>query len=319
MARSIAWDVVVVGGANTDFLVQGARLPAPEHIVEGDEFQEAAGGKGANQAVAAARLGARVALVACVGADARGDMLLSRVAAEGVDTSLVQREPGTPTGAAVVMVDARGTKMAMFAPGANRLLRIDEQGPAAAAIAGARVVVTQLEVPLDAVRLAATIAKRAGAGVVLDPAPPEPLPDELLACVDLVRPNAREAETLTGARVFDRGSARWSAEMLVARGAGAAAIQAGAEGTVVVWRDGSLFLPIVAVRAVDRTGAGDAFVAAMAVQMAEGKSVGEAAPFANAAAALATTKLGAQAAMPTRAEVEDLASRFGPREAPRPL
>lgn len=305
------YDVVVVGGANMDYLARGPRLPTPGSTVQGSQFQEAPGGKGANQAVAAARLGARVALVARIGADRRGDDVLERLAMEAVNTRFVIRDRAAPTGVAVIQVDERGEKQILTSPGANRRLGVGDIEAAAPAIRGARVVLTQLEVPLDTVMAAARLARDAGARVVLDPAPPVELPDKLLGMVDVIRPNAGEAEVLTGIEVRDRDSARRSADALLARGAGAAVVQAGGEGNLVVWSDGAHWLPVIPVLSVDATGAGDAFAAALATMLAEGRSLPEAGEFASAAAALATTKLGAQAGLPRLDEVLALLTQLG--------
>jgi ribokinase len=326
MTERQAWDVVVVGGVNTDYLVRGPRLPTPGETVEGDVFQEAAGGKGANQAVAAARLGARVALVARVGDDDRGAVLTDRLATENVDIGRVVLGAAAaveaPTGVALVMVAAGGEKAILTAPGANHRLAPEDVRAAAEAIRAARVVLVTLEAPLDAVGEALRLAADGGARIVLDPAPPAPLPDELLRLVDVIRPDAAEAETLTGIRPRDRATARAAAERLVARGAGAAAVQAGDAGDLLVWREpadgppgggtGALrerWLPRLPVAGVDATGAGDAFAAGLAVALAEGRPLEAAGALANAAAALATTELGAQAGLPRRAAVEALLAR----------
>jgi ribokinase len=304
------WDVVVVGGANTDYLVRGPRLPRAGETVVGDVFQPAPGGKGANQAVAAARLGARVAFVARLGLDDRGDEVLGRLAAEGVDARQVTRDADAPTGVALIMVGEGGEKQMLTAPGANRHLAVADLRAAERTIAAARVVLVQLEAPLDAVGAALRLGRDAGARVVLDPAPapPTPLPDELLRLVDVIKPNAGEARALTGVSVGDRRSAREAAERLLERGVRAAAVQAGDEGNLLVSHDGEYWLPKIPVASVDATGAGDAFAAAIAVMLAEGRSLEEAGRFANAAA-LTTTALGAQAALPRRENVLALLAR----------
>ena len=296
-------DIVVVGGANTDYLVRVPRLPALGDTAEGEVFQAAPGGKGANQAVAAARLGLRVALVARIGVDDRGRTLCARVAAEGVETRYLMRDTEAATGVALIMVNNRGEKQILTAPGANRRVTVADVKAAAAAIARARVVLLQCEIPLAAVMTAARLGHDAGARVVLDPAPSTVLPDELLRLVDIIKPNAREATALTGVRVQDRPSARTAAQRLLARGVGAVAVQAGADGNLLVWRDGECWLPHLPVASVDATGAGDAFAANLAVGLAEGRSWAEVGPTANAAAALTTTVLGAQAGLPKRGAV----------------
>jgi ribokinase len=296
-------DIAVVGGANMDYLARGPRLPTPGDTVQGSEFQEAPGGKGANQAIAAARLGARVAFVARVGQDAPGDAVCERLAAEGVDARYVARDRDSPTGVAVIHVDARGEKQILTAPGANRRLGVSDVQLAAPAIRSARVVLMQLEPPVATVTAAAELGRSAGALVMLDPAPPAELPEELFGMLDVIRPNAGEAEALTGVEVADQRTARDAARRLLERGVGTAVVQAGSEGDLMVWGGGECWLPRIPVKSVDATGAGDAFAAAFAVMLAEGRALPEAGRFASGAAALTTTKLGAQAALPRREEV----------------
>jgi ribokinase len=304
-------DVVVVGGANMDYLVRAPRLPRPGETVGGDLFQEAPGGKGMNQAVAAARLGARTALVARLGADDRAAAILERLRAEGVDDRFVGRDPALPTGTALIAVDARGEKQIVFAPGANGQLSPEAVEAAAPLLSATAVLLLQLEIPLASVVAAARLARQAGARVVLDPAPPTSLPEALFPLLDVIRPNSSEAEALTGVPVRDRESAREAAARLLARGVGAVAVQAGGDGNLLVWPEGERWLPRIPVEAVDATGAGDAFAAAFAVSLARGCTLAEAGAFASAAAALATTKVGAQAGLPRRDEVERLL-RDGP-------
>ncbi|MEO8185320.1 MAG: ribokinase [Deltaproteobacteria bacterium] len=300
-----ALDVVVIGGANTDFLVRGQVLPKPGATVEGDVFQEAPGGKGANQAVAAARLGARVAFLGRVGSDARGRALLEQLRAEGVDVQAVSVDPAAPTGVALVMVDARGEKQILTAPGANHRLSADEILEASKLVARAKVVLLQLELSPAATDAAVHLARAAGARVVLDPAPPRALMEELLRDVHVMRANATEAEVLTGLPITDRSSARAAAENLLRRGVGAAIVGAPG-GNWLASPEGGLWLPHLSVHPVDATGAGDAFAAALSVCLARGEELRVATRFASAAAALKTTKLGAQAGLPTNEEVVSL-------------
>ena len=297
------YDVVVVGKANIDYLVRGPRLPTPGQSVNGDAFQEAAGGKGANQAVGAARLGARVALVARVGRDQRGDAVLATLHDESVETRFVTRDPEAPTGVALCQVGASGEKQILSAAGANARLDAACVRDAAPALTEARVVLCQLGIPLDAVAETVRIARSGRALVMLDPGPPAPIPDELIAQLDVIRPNTSEAQILTGIAVYDRWSAREAAFELIRRGAKTAAVQAGEHGDLVVSRGQELWLPRFEVKRIDATGAGDAFASAFAVCLAEGKPLEEAGPFASAAAALATTVLGAQASLPRRVAV----------------
>jgi len=302
-------DVVVLGGANSDYLVRGPKLPQPGETVEGDAFQEAPGGKGANQAVAVARLGGGVSFVGCVGQDSRGDELLARLQAEGVQTGHVVRTTQAPTGVALIFVGGDGQKQIFVAPGANRRMRVQEVEAASEAIRMSGVLLTQLELPLDCVSAGITIAHHAGVRVVLDPAPARRLPGELLGLVDIIRPNAAEACTLTGIPVTDRATARKAARALLDQGVSGVAVQAGEEGNLLLWSDGERWLPKIPVKARDATGAGDAFVAALSLLLAEGAAFEEAGPFASAAAALTTTVLGAQAGLPRREAVLALLKR----------
>lgn len=303
------WDVVVVGGANYDYLVRGSHLPGPGDTVQGETFQEAPGGKGANQAVAAARLGARVAFVARIGTDPHGDQIMERLAAEGVNTTRVIHDSDAPTGVALVQVSEQGEKQILVAPGANRRLNMADIERAAPALETTHILLTQLEISLESVKAAVRLGGGSQAQIVLDPAPPLDLPDEFLRMVDVVKPNAGEAESLTGVKVQDRNSARKAAQQLLERWVKVVAIQAGDEGDLLVWPEREQWLPRLLVESVDATGAGDAFAAALAVALAEGRPLAEAGLFANAAAALTTTKLGAQTALPRRQEVQTLLAR----------
>ncbi len=308
MASRFRYDVVVIGGANTDHVARGEHLPQRSNAI-GDTYQFGPGGKGANQAVAAARLGARVAFVGCVGDDRRGDEIIEHLQAEGVDVRHAVRDDRANTGVTLIHVDASGHRQSLSVLGANLALRPSDLAAAREAIEGAAVMVTQCEIPVETVEAAIHLAHEAGTRVVLDPAPPIELPPGLLRHVDLVTPNAEEAEFLTGVHVTGLVTARAAGIRLLREGAGAAAVQAGDEGNLIVWPDGEWWNPYLDVDVVDLTGAGDAYTAALAVAMAEGHGWAEAAPFANAASALATTGLGAQTPLPLRQWVSDVLLR----------
>lgn len=313
MKPALRLDILVVGGINSDYLIQGSTLPKPGETIDGQQFFEGPGGKGANQAVGAARLGSRVAFVGCIGRDERGDDLLRGLKNEGVDSRFVIRDSKAATGAALIMVDHRAEKQIMTAPGANHALRVQHIRKVFDRIS-ARVVLLQFEAPLSVVTAAAQLGRKAGAQIILDPAPPVAAPNKkILALVDVIRPNSSEAEALTGICVSDRASARKAAHALLARGVRAVAIQAGEEGNLLVWQGGEELLPKIPVKSIDATGAGDAFAAAFALGLAEGRSLIDAGRMANAAAALATTKIGAQTALPRRHELDRLLSRIGPK------
>lgn len=307
---NVSPQIVVLGAMNSDFLIKGDRFPKPGETLKGKTFLAAAGGKGANQAVAAARLGAKAALISCVGADTRGKELADALKAEGIDTRFVSIHGKEQTGSALVMIDASGEKLILAASGANAAISVAQVEGARDAISSAKVFLTQFEAPLDAVLAGMRIARNAGVKVVLDPAPAlEDLPDELFSLLDAVRPNSHEAEVLSGVRVSDRRSAAKSARALQERGIRIVAVQAGDEGNLLLWEEHEIWLPKIQVASVDSTGAGDAFAAALAVAMSEGQSPEAAGHFCNAAAALTTMKLGAQPALPHRDDVEALAKK----------
>jgi ribokinase len=317
MTRS---DVIVIGGVNTDYVIRGERLPHPGETLQGEVFQEGPGGKGANQAVAIARLGCRVELIARLGNDERGEVLIRQLSAEGVDLSRVHRDREAPTGVALIMVDRSGEKQILTALGANRRLTEVDIYSVKDRIQSAKVLLAQLEVPLPTVTLGFRLARAAGVRTVLDPAPAVPLSEDLLELIDVIRPNASEAETLTGISVRDRSSAAAAARKLLDRGVGAVIVQAGNSGNLLLTQDEEQFLPRHSVESIDATGAGDAFAAALATGLAEGRPLAEAAKLGNAAAALATTKLGAQAGLPRRAELLRFLGESVPEpdEAPSP-
>lgn len=305
---SESWDIFVLGGINVDYLVRGPRLPEAGQAVEGDLFLQAPGGKGANQAIAAARLGARVALAGRVGEDELARLVLDNLAEEGIDTRYVVRDPQTPTGVVLLHVDARGEKQSMERPGTNRKLETSDLPQEA--IQNSQLILLQLGVSIPVVTAAARLAHAAGVRVLLDPSPPDLLTEELLRLASVIKPNDFEAQAITGVQVTGRETARRAARLLMERGAGAVAIQAGDQGNLLVWPDGESFHPRVAVNTVDTTGSGDAFAAALAVALLEGQSWEQAGAFAGAAAAMASTALGAQTALPRRADLNEFLKRI---------
>lgn len=298
-------DVLVVGGANFDYEIRAPALPRPGQTVVGEALIEEPGGKGANQAVAAARLGAATAFIGRVGDDERGRRILARLAGERIDTGRSLRDPEAPTGVALIAVDARGEKMIVTAPGANRRLGPADVERAAPLFASTKVVLLQLEAGVEVALAAARQGRASRALVVLDAGPPAPLPDELLAAIDVVRCNAGEARVIAGIDVTGVDAAREVGLALRRRGAGAACVGAPG-GDLLVFEYEEVWLPHQRVEVVDVTGAGDALAAGIAVGLAEGRSLSEAAWLGCAAAALKTTRLGAQPGLPRRAEVERL-------------
>lgn len=309
MKRKISNHIVVLGGANIDYLVRGKELPKPGETVMGDEFQEAPGGKGANQAIAATRLGTHAYFVGRIGIDPQGASVIKRLKAEGVNIRYVARDTREQTGVALVLVGESGEKQILTAPGANLRCKVSDIRKAEETIQSAKILLMQLELPLDVLLYAARIAHKAGVKIILDPSPPTSLPDELLSMVNVIKPNSREAEALTGILSTDRDAAREAAKRLLERGVGAVAVQAGNEANMIVTPEQEYWFPFIPVERVDATGAGDAFAAALAVALSEDRPLSEAGKWANAAAAFATTKLGAQAGLPTRSQVLKLLKR----------
>lgn len=305
--------LVVVGSSNTDMVVKAARIPAPGETVLGGAFVMAAGGKGANQAVAAARLGATVSLVARLGADALGDQAVEGYARDGILTDLIVRDPDRPTGVALILVDANGENSIAVALGANEALSAEDVDRAADRIREADALVLQLEVPMAAVERAAAIAAAAGVPVILDPAPaPDaPLSASLLRNVTCLKPNETEAERLSGIRVTDRASAEQAAVALRALGPDFVIVTLGSQGALLADAEGMRWIPPFRVTAVDTTAAGDAFTGALALALGAGEPRDAAARMASAAGALAATRMGAQPSLPTRGEWERFIAATG--------
>jgi len=300
-------DILVVGSINMDLMVRSARIPSPGETVLGEQFATCPGGKGANQAVAAARLGGKCRMIGTVGDDAFGQQLLADLKAEGVDCDHVTATAEAATGVAMIIVDANGENSIVVASGANSELVPDDVFARSELFEQADVVLLQLELPLPTVRAATEIARRHGCKVILDPAPARRgLGDELLQ-VDIVSPNVTEAAILTGEKAHEERVAKNVALNLISRGAQAAVLKLGARGSMVVAADEHFYrIAPYKVDVVDTTAAGDAFTAALGVAVGRGQGLREAATFANAAGALACTQLGAQSAMPSAEAVRML-------------
>jgi ribokinase len=305
--------VVVFGSANIDLTVRTARAPGPGETVIGDGFVQSAGGKGANQAVAAARMGATTHFVGRVGDDPFGRHVANGLAAAGVDTTGLQTVTGVATGVAVIVVDDSADNRIVVAPGANARLDRGELKGVAAALDGAAVLLLQLEIPMAGAIGAAQLARQRGVTVVLDPAPAPPggLPEELLRLVSILTPNEHEAALLVGHPVTgdDDASVAAAAEHLRQRGAAVVIVTLGERGAYWSGPAGTGRRPAPKVRAVDTTGAGDAFNGALAAALAEGADLSAAIEWGLGAGAVAVTRPGAQDAMPTRAEVSALLGR----------
>ena len=306
MSRPTGKSVVVVGSSNTDMILRVARVPRPGETLLGGEFSTAPGGKGANQAVAAARAGGRVSFVARLGRDPLGDAALAGFRKEGMGLSRVVRDRGRPSGVALIFVGADGENSIGVAGGANQRLSPADVSAARGLISGARVLLVQLETPLRTVEAAARIARAAGVDVILNPAPARPLPSALLRNVSILTPNETEASVLTGVRVTGAASAARAARILMRRGVGTVIVTLGARGALVATRGGSQVIPGFKVRAVVSTAAGDVFNGALAVRLAENCPLGAAVRFAHAAAAISVTRRGAQPSIPARSEIDAL-------------
>ena len=304
--------ITVAGSLNMDFVVQVERLPQPGETVLGGGFVTLPGGKGANQACAAGRLGGRVRMLGRVGDDVFGRELVESLGRAGVDTKAVRVSEATPTGVALIFVEAGGQNQIVVASGANGLLTPEDVAAELDAAEG--FLLLQLETPLETIERAAALASRRGMTVILDPAPARPLPNELLARVSVLTPNESEALVLLDRRGSNvsLADAPEIASALLKRGPKAVILKLGANGAYLEDGSGGRHFPGFEVQAVDATAAGDSFGGALGVALAEGHPLPEAIPFANAAAALSVTRLGAQASMPERRDVEALLTRQTP-------
>jgi ribokinase len=296
--------VTVVGSFNMDLLARTPRMPVKGETILGGPFYMGPGGKGANQAVAAARLGADVAMVVLLGKDTFGDQAQANLVKEGMRPEYIMRTDKTHTGVALILVDASGENEIVVAAGANDLMQPEHVDAARKAIVGADMLLVELEVPLETVEHAISEAHQAGTKVLLNPAPGRPLSNALLSMVDVLTPNETEAQIITGMPVTNLKEAEAAARKLLSLGVKAAVITLGAQGALAVTPTIAQRVPGRKVEVVDTTGAGDAFSGALAVALAEGQELLSAVAFANAAAALQVTRLGTAPAMPYRSEVE---------------
>ena len=298
--------IVVVGSLNMDLVVEVPAIPLPGETVLGKNFATFPGGKGANQAVAAARLGAQVSLIGRVGQDAFGDQLLASAQADGINVSHVGRDEEAATGVAMIVVDDEGQNSIAVASGANFCLTADHVREAWGALEEIDILVMPLETPLETIATAVELAHQSGATVVLNPAPVRPLPARILTSVDVLVPNETETTQLTRMPIETSEDSRKAARQLLTLGVGNVVLTLGSQGALALdgKTDQYTLVPACQVEVVDTTAAGDAFVAGLAVGLSEGKSLIEAVHFATGVGALAVTKLGAQPSMPTRGEVK---------------
>ena len=296
--------IVVVGSCNTDMVINMDRLPLPGETLLGGKFFMNAGGKGANQAVAAARLGGKVNFVAKVGNDPFGIRSIDQYKAEGIGTKHVVVDKEHPSGVALILVDAHGENSIAVASGANAHLLPEDIDQAKGTIEDCDILLMQLETPMETIEHAAQMAKRAGGKVSLNPAPAHSLPESLLADLYMLIANETEAEYISGTRITDMDSVARAADIICHRGVENVVITLGSKGAFIKERDTYHQVPALKVKAVDATAAGDTFCGAVCVALAEGRGIIEAVTFANRAAAVAVTRMGAQSSLPYRREVE---------------
>jgi ribokinase len=301
--------ICVVGSVNIDLTFRTSRLPRPGETVAGQTLHIGFGGKGANQAVTAARLGGRVTMVGKVGRDFFGEQALANLRAEHIDTSHVGVDPERSSGVASIVVDDEARNCILVVPGANGSLSPDDVRQAGDCIRTAGALLCQLEVPVETTLEACRLARAAGVRTILNPAPAAPVPEELLQLSDLCVPNETEIEALTGQPVATLADAEAAARALLRRGPPTVIVTLGSRGVLVADAAAVEHIPAVAVEAVDSTGAGDAFIGSLAVFLGEGLPLPEALRRANAVAALSVTRLGTQTAFPMRGEAEVFLSR----------
>ena len=301
-----ACDVVVIGSSNMDMTVRCAELPVPGQTILGSDFRMNPGGKGANQAFAAAKLGARTQLVARLGNDLFAEGSCGSFSDVDLGTDYVVRDKDVASGVALIFVDENGENQIVVAPGANRRLSPADVDAARPVIESARVMILQLEIPMETVVHAAQMAIENQTRVILNPAPARPLPAALLEKVDILIANETEILVLTGVDEVGMHTAGAACRPLLQAGVESVITTLGKQGALVTSGDNDSRVPGFRVKAVDTTAAGDTFAGALACALAEGKSLEDAVGFANAAAALSATRPGAQISMPTRAEVDDL-------------
>lgn len=295
--------ITVVGSVNMDLVFRTPRMPAVGETLLGHEFRQIPGGKGANQAVAAARQGADVSFIGAVGDDGFGDFSQQCLAKEGINIQHLARVAGVATGVAGILVEDNGSNSIVLAAGANVTLSVDQIEAATSVIGAAQLLLCQLETPVDTVTRAIAIAHAQGVKVVLNPAPAQQLDSALLKQVDYLIVNETEASQLSGISVSSQASAQQASERLLDLGVGTVLLTMGGDGALITQTGSSEFIPAIKVDVVDTTAAGDTFVGAFAVGIANGLSVSDASREAQYTAALTVTKLGAQTSIPHRHEV----------------
>lgn len=295
--------IVVLGSCNTDMVVKSSRLPVPGETILGGTFMMNPGGKGANQAVAAARLGGNVTFITKTGNDLFGRQSIELYGDENINTDYIISDPDLPSGVALITVDGNGENCIVVASGANGTLCPEDIKEAEKAINAADILLMQLEIPIETVEYAARMAKENGVKVILNPAPAQSLSNELLGCLYMLIPNKTEAEIISGIKVTDWESAKKAADIICAKGVDTVVITLGELGALL--KEGENYYEIAGMRveAIDTTAAGDTFCGALSVAISEGKDLIEAIRFANQCSAITVTRMGAQASIPHRREL----------------
>jgi ribokinase len=296
--------IIIVGSSNTDMVIKSSRIPQPGETILGGEFFMNAGGKGANQAVAAARLGGQVTFIAKTGNDIFGKQAIELFKLEGIDTSYIFTDPQYPSGVALITVDADGENCIVVASGANAALEAEDVEEARQKIETAFIILMQLETPIATIDYVAGLGNDKKIKTVLNPAPATELNDALLKKISIITPNQKEAEMLTGIKVFNEITAKEAAVSLHQKGIETVIITMGALGALLFHENEYRFIESPKVSAVDTTAAGDVFNGALVVALSEGMSMEDAVAFACKAAAISVTRLGAQASAPFREEMK---------------
>jgi ribokinase len=294
--------ILVIGSSNTDMVIKADHLPMPGETILGGTFFMNAGGKGANQAVAAARLNGNVTFIAKVGNDVFGKQAIDLFKNENINVDYVFTDDKNPSGVALINVDAKGENCIAVAQGANGNLLVDDLKNLTGVIEQADIVLVQLEIPIETIEYVAAIAKRNNKTFILNPAPACKFSGELLSKISIITPNEKEAEMLTGIVINDIDSAKLAAKFLADKGIPIVIITLGAEGALLYQNDEFNLIPSYKVNAIDTTAAGDVFNGALAVSIAEKNNLVNAVKYANYAAAVSVTRLGAQASAPYRSE-----------------
>ncbi|MEO6000862.1 MAG: ribokinase [Chitinophagaceae bacterium] len=297
--------IIVIGSSNTDMVIKTTHLPLPGETILGGNFYMNAGGKGANQAVAAAKLGGNVTFFARVGNDIFGEQAKVLFRKEGIETAYISTDEKFPSGVALITVDKKGENCIVVAPGANNALSKEDLQLHEAVLEKASLILMQLEIPLSTVEYVSWVATKATIKLILNPAPACALSDELLARVTIITPNEKEAEMLTGIKVIDKKSAQEAARVLNKKGIETVIITLGSKGALLLHENVFSEVNAPVVEAIDTTAAGDVFNGALAVALSEGKPMLDAVLFSCKAAAISVTKLGAQASAPYRNEVDN--------------